>query len=71
MRVSNLVCRWSALHYHDVLGHPFQAGYKGRRRYWLERMIRELTFTSSFDQTASVLLEARAELRTGLGMAAA
>lgn len=65
LRVNNFFCGLAALYYHRVMGTTLQQKYLGTRRQWLERLLRELTFLSSTEQSASAIMKARTELLHG------
>lgn len=65
LRVNNFFCSLAALYYHRVMGTTLQQKYLGIRRQWLERLLRELTFLSSTEQSASAVMEAQTELLHG------
>ena len=65
LRVNNFFCALSVLYYSHVMNTTFQKKYLGIRRQWLERLLRELTFLSSVEQSASVTAKIQKELLRG------
>ena len=65
LRVNNFFCALSVLYYHHIMDTTFQKKYLGIRRSWLERLLRELTFLSSVEQSASAIAKTRRELLRG------
>lgn len=65
LRVNNFFCALSVLYYHRVMNTTFQVKYLGIRRHWLERLLRELTFLSSTEQSASAIVKTQKELLRG------
>ncbi|OCL09185.1 hypothetical protein AOQ84DRAFT_221144 [Glonium stellatum] len=65
LRVNLVFCDLTGLYYHRVMTEQFQERFLGTRRYWLEQLLRELTYISSFEQDTSVLMKAQTELFCG------
>ncbi|KAL9124703.1 MAG: hypothetical protein Q9217_005994 [Psora testacea] len=53
--VNILICGANVLHYRHVMTESFSMKFMPTRRYWLERLLRELTFVSPFEQDAYVI----------------
>ena len=62
LRVNSLFCDLALLYYRRIMGTNFQKRYQGIRRHWLERLLRELVFLSSTEQSASVITKTQTEL---------
>ena len=62
LRVNSLFCDLAPLYYRRIMGTNFQKNYLGIRRHWLERLLRELIFLSSTEQSASVIMKTQTEL---------
>ena len=65
LRVNDCFCALSGLYYHRVMNATFQKKFLGIRRGWLERLLRELTFLSSTEQSASAIIKTQRELLKG------
>ena len=65
VRVNSFFCSLAVLYYHRVMSTTFQQKYLGNRRHWLERLLRELTFLSSTEQSASAIKKTQRELLHG------
>ena len=65
LRVNHCFCALSGLYYHRVMNATFQQKYLGIRRHWLERLLREMTFVSSTEQSASAVIKTQRELSQG------
>ena len=62
LRVNSLFCGLAPLYYRHIMSTAFQIKYLGIRRHWLERLLRELIFLSSTEQSASVITKTQTEL---------
>lgn len=49
LRLNTIFCKLSPL-YSKIKNEEFKKNFLGNRRYWLERLIREITFISAFEQ---------------------
>ncbi len=65
LRVNSFFCDLAPLYYQRVMSTTFQQNYLGIRRYWLERLLRELTFLSNTEQSAPTIAKIRTELLLG------
>ena len=65
VRVNSFFCDFATLYYRRVMGTTFQEKYLGIRRHWLERLLRELTFLSATEQSASAIVKAQEDLLRG------
>ena len=65
LRVNNFFCALAPLYYCRVMSTTFQTKYLGIRRHWLERLLRELIFLSSTEQSASAIAHTQTELLRG------
>ena len=62
IRINAAFCLLTAVHRKRILGEDFQIKFYGIRRHWLELLLRELTFISSFEQSFQVITETRSEI---------
>ena len=62
LRLSKIFCNLAPLYYTYSMPKNFQQKYLGIRRYWLERLVRALTYISSIDQDASIILHFHSRL---------
>lgn len=53
--LNSIFCDLTALYNRQIMNETFQASFLGLRRSWQERLIRELTWVSSFEQDDTVL----------------
>ncbi|KAJ5825808.1 hypothetical protein N7474_002946 [Penicillium riverlandense] len=56
LRVCELFARLTPLYIQRVMGSEFQETFLKRRRHWLELVLEELTFVSSHEQSATVIM---------------
>lgn len=56
LRLNKIFCNLAPLYYTYAMPKNFQQQYLNIRRYWLERLVRALTYISSIDQDASIIL---------------
>ena len=54
--LNQIFCNLGPLYYTRTMPKDFQEHYLGIRRYWLEKLLRALTYISSIDQDASIIL---------------
>ena len=62
LRLNQIFCDLGPLYYNRTMPKDFQEQYLGIRRYWLERLLRALTYISSIDQDASIILHLQTRL---------
>ncbi len=62
LRLNRIFCNLAPLYYTHAMPNNFQQRYLGIRRYWLERLMRALTYISSIDQDASTILHFQTRL---------
>ena len=62
LRLNKIFCSLAPLYYTHAMPKNFQKQYLGIRRYWLERLMRALTYISSIDQDASTILHFQTRL---------
>ena len=62
LRLNQIFCNLAPLYYTRTMSKDFQQQYPGIRRYWLERLLRALTYISSIDQDASIILHFQTRL---------
>ena len=62
LRLNRIFCNLAPLYYTHTMPDNFQQRYLGIRRYWLERLMRALTYISSIDQDASTILHFQTRL---------
>ena len=62
LRVNNVFCDLAVMYYHRVLNQTFLETYRGIKRHWLERLLRELTHLSAVEQQTSAITKTKAEL---------
>ena len=65
LRVNMFFCGLATLYYHRVMSSTFQSKYLSIRRHWLERLLRELTFVTSTEQSTSAITKIQQELLRG------
>ena len=56
LRVNTMFCEMTALYERHAMSEQSSKVFLGHRRYWLEKLIGELTFTSSFEQDSQVIM---------------
>ena len=61
-RLNKIFCNLAPLYYTHAMPKNFQQQYLGIRRYWLERLLRALTYVSPIDQDASTILHFQTRL---------
>lgn len=57
IKINTFFCRLTALHSKQVMDAGFQSKFMPIRRSWLERLLRELIFVSSFEQSSQAIME--------------
>ena len=62
LRLSKIFCNLAPLYYTYSMPKDYQQKYLGIRRYWLERLVRALTYISSIEQDASIILHFHSRL---------
>ena len=62
LRVNKIFCDLAVIYYRRALNETFQDNYLGIKRYWLERLLRELTYLSAVEQDASTIKTTQAKL---------
>ena len=62
LRLSKIFCNLAPFYYTYSMPKDFQQEYLGIRRYWLERLVRALTYFSSIEQDASIILHFHSRL---------
>ncbi len=62
LHLNHIFCNLAPLYYTRAMPKDFQKYYLGIRRYWLERLVRALTYISSIDQDASTILHFQTKL---------
>ena len=60
--INSIFCDLAVLYYRRCVNEKFLGTYMGIKRYWLERLLRELTYLSSAEQHTSAIVGAQAEL---------
>ena len=62
LRLNQIFCNLAPLYCTRAMPKHFQQQYLGMRRYWLERLLRVLTYISSINQDASIILHFQTQL---------
>ena len=62
LRLNKIFCNLAPLYYTHAMPKSFQQEYMGIRRYWLERLLRALTYVSPIAQDASTILHFQTRL---------
>ena len=62
LRVNSIFCDLAILYYRRSMNGTFQEKYLGIKRYWLERLLRELTHLSAVEQHTTTITKTQAEL---------
>ena len=60
--MNGIFCDLAAIYYRRAMNETFQQRYLGIKRYWLERLLRELTHLSAVEQHASTIVKTQAQL---------
>ena len=60
--MNGIFCALTAIYYRRAMNETFQQRYLGIKRYWLERLLRELTHLSAVEQHASIIVKTQAQL---------
>lgn len=60
--MNGIFCSLAVLYYRRSMNGTFLDKYMSIKRYWLERLLRELTHLSSFEQHTSAIMKTQAEL---------
>ena len=63
LQINNLFCNLALLYHRHSLSGLFRENYMKIRRYWLERLLRELTYLSAIEQHSSAIVKAQTDLR--------
>ncbi|KAM0804321.1 hypothetical protein BDR22DRAFT_920025, partial [Usnea florida] len=63
LQISSLFCNLALLYHRRSLGGLFPENYLKIKRYWLERLLRELTYLSAIEQHSSAIVKAQTKLR--------
>ena len=63
LQINNLFCNLALLYHRRSLGGLFPENYMKIRRYWLERLLREITYLSAIEQHSSAIVKAQTDLR--------
>ena len=62
IRMSSIFCDLAVLYYRRSLNGTFLEKYRSIKRYWLERLLRELTHLSSVEQHTIAIMRSQTEL---------
>ena len=62
IKINATFCSLTAMHRKKLMEEHFQERFSGLRRYWLESLLRELIFVSSFEQCAQTITEAQSKI---------
>lgn len=62
IQINTFFCQLTALHSKQVMGADFQSKFLPIRRSWLERLLRELIFVSSFEQSSQAIMEIQSNM---------
>jgi len=62
IKINAIFCSLTAMHRKKLMEEHFQERFSGLRRYWLESLLRELIFVSSFEQCAQAIAEAQSKI---------
>ena len=62
IRINATFCSLTAIHRKNLMEEHFQERFSGLRRYWLESLLRELIFVSSFEQCTQAIIEAQSKI---------
>ena len=65
IRINVLSCSLTVVYRKNVMEQNFQGSFLGLKRFWLENLLRELTFVSSFEQYSKAITEAQALILSG------
>ena len=57
LKINAAFCGLTTMHGKKLMTGEFQEKFTGVRRFWLEKLIRELTFVSSIEQSSKVIME--------------
>ena len=66
IKINAIFCGLTGMHRKNLMEEHFQARFSGLRRHWLEALLRELTFVSSFEQCAQAITETRSKILSSL-----
>lgn len=62
IRINATFCNLTAMHRKKLMDKEFQEKFSGLRRHWLEILLRELIFVSSFEQSSQAMVEAQSKI---------
>ena len=62
IKINVTFCSLTAMYHKRLMEEDFQERFSGLRRYWLESLLRELIFVSSFEQCAQAIAEAQSKV---------
>ena len=62
IKINATFCSLTAMHRKKLMEENFQERFSGLRRHWLESLLRELIFVSSFEQCAQAITEAQSKI---------
>jgi len=62
IKINATFCSLTVTHRKELMEEHFQEKFFGLRRHWLESLLRELTFVSSFEQCAQTITEAQSKI---------
>ncbi|KAF7505465.1 hypothetical protein GJ744_000712 [Endocarpon pusillum] len=62
IKISSTFCRLTAMHRKRLIDDEFHEKFFRVRRYWLESLLQELIFVSSFEQRSQTMVEAQSKI---------
>ena len=62
LRINSVFCDLAVLYYRRSLNEAFREKYLGVKRYWMERLSRELIYLSSVEQQTGAIMRSQTEL---------
>ena len=62
LQMNSFFCGLAVLYYRQSMNEKFLKSYMGIKRYWLERLFRELTYLSSAEQQTSAIIRTQKQL---------
>lgn len=62
IKINATFCSLTAMHRKKIMDEKFQERFSGLRRYWLESLLRELIFVSSFEQFSQAIIEVQSKI---------
>ncbi len=62
LQVNSIFCNLGVMYYRRAMNDKLSEEYLGIKRYWLERLLRELTYLSAVEQNASIITKTQATI---------